>query len=295
MPTFTIASTAFAVIYCGAKPVFVDSEVDTWNMDPSLIESKITKRTKAIMPVHIYGHPCEMTPIMALARKYGLAVIEDAAEAHGAEYMGQKAGSFGKVSCFSFYGNKIITSGEGGMVLTDDKRIAQRCRRLKNMSFGQKIRYRHEEIGFNYRMTNLQAALGLAQFENIETLIKKRRADALLYNRLLSETKGLTLPVERPNTRNVYWMYALLVNKDFGLSRNELMNRLKRRGIATRTFFIPMHQQPILRKLRLISKERFPVAEDSAKRGLYLPSGSGLERREIEYICDCIKRTRRTT
>ena len=175
MPTFTIASPAFAALYCGAKPVFVDIEPDTWNIDPKAIEERITKKTKAIIPVHIYGHPCDMTDIMRIARKYNLIVIEDAAEAHGAEYKGKRIGSLGRLSCFSFYGNKVITCGEGGMIVTSDKKIADRCRRLKNLGFLKEKRYWHEELGFNYRMTNIQAALGLAQFEQIERYIKMRR------------------------------------------------------------------------------------------------------------------------
>ncbi len=294
MPSFTIASTAFAVIYCGARPVFVDSEPDTWNIDPSLIESKITKKTKAIMPVHVYGHPCDMAPITALAKKYKLFVIEDAAEAHGAEYRGQKAGSFGDLSCFSFYGNKIITTGEGGMVLTSDKKLAHRCRYLKNLTFQEPKRFWHKEIGFNYRMTNLQAALGLAQFERIEELIKCRRRNAQQYNSHLVEIKGLTLPVERDNCRNVYWMYGLVVEKEFGMSRQKFMEKLLDKGVETRIFFVPMHQQPIMKKMGVVSlRERYPIAEELGRGGMYLPSGSDLKREEIEYICASIKEIQR--
>ncbi len=294
MPSFTIASTAFAVIYCGAKPVFVDSEFDTWNIDPSLIESKITKKTKAIMPVHIYGHPCDMAPIMALAKKYKLAVIEDAAEAHGAEYKKQKVGSFGILSCFSFYGNKIITTGEGGMVLTSNKKLAQRCRYLKNLTFQEPKRFWHKEIGFNYRMTNLQAALGLAQFEQINRFVENRRANAQLYNTLLSGIPGIRLPIERPTMKNVYWMYGIVLEKKFGLSREQLRSSLKERGIETRNFFIPMHQQPIIKKMGLVSsRERYPIAEELGRRGMYLPSGSDLKEKEVEYICASIKEIQR--
>lgn len=294
MPSFTIASTAFAVMYCGAKPVFVDSQPDTWNMDPDKIRAKITKRTKAILPVHIYGHPCDMSAIMKIASRYNLCVIEDAAESHGAEYKGKKVGGIGHIGCFSFYGNKIITCGEGGMVVTNDRKIVDRCRGLRNMAFIEKKRFWHQEVGFNYRMTNMQAALGLAQFERIEELISRRRRNAALYSALLSGVKGLTLSVERPDVRNVYWMYGILVGKDFGVSRNDLMKRLEQKGVETRTFFIPLHNQPFLKKSRLASKQRFPVAEDIARRGLYLPSGSGLKKKEIEYVCDCIKKIKGT-
>lgn len=292
MPSFTIASTAFAVMYCGAKPVFVDSEPDTWNMDPELLTAKITKRTKVVLPVHIYGHPCEMSAIMAVARRHDLCVLEDAAESHGAEYEGRKVGGIGDIGCFSFYGNKIITCGEGGMVVTNDRKIADRCRSLKNLAFLETKRFWHKEIGFNYRMTNMQAALGLAQFERIEELISRRRRNAALYSALLSGVEGLTLPVERPNVKNVYWMYAILVGKDFGVSRGELIKRLKEKGIEPRTFFIPLHNQPFLKKACRTTKERFPVAEDISRRGLYLPSGGGLRKSEIEYVCDCIRTIR---
>ena len=292
MPSFTIASTAFAVMYCGARPVFVDSESDTWNINPDKIQIKITQKTKAILPVHIYGHPCDMSAIMKLANRYGLSVIEDAAESHGAQYRGKKVGGIGHIGCFSFYGNKIITCCEGGMVVTNNQTIANRCRRLKNMAFIETKRFWHEEIGFNYRMTNVQAALGLAQFEKIEELLKKRRQNAARYSTLLLGVEGLTLPVERPDVKNSYWMYGILVGKDFGVSRNALIERLREKGIETRTFFIPLHNQPFLKKKGLASKERFPIAEDIARRGLYLPSGSGLKRKEIEYVCDCIKQIR---
>ena len=289
MPSFTIASTAFATLYCGAKPVLVDSEPETWNMDARQIEKKITKRTKIIMPVHIYGNPCAMGAIMQIAKKHKLYVIEDAAEAHGAEFNGKRAGGIGDAGCFSFYGNKIITTGEGGMVVTDDKKLAQRCRSLKNLSFLKKKRFWHEEIGFNYRMTNIQAALGLAQFEQIETFVKKRRNNARIYHSLLSGIKGLTLPVERKGTKNVYWMYGFLVEKSFGMNRGRLMQKLHEKGIETRTFFFPMHRQPVLKKMGLFARERYPVAEGISQKGLYLPSGSGLKRQEIEYICDTIR------
>jgi len=293
MPTFTIVSTAFAVIYCGGKPVFVDSEPDTWNIDAEKIEEKITKRTKAIMSVHIYGHPCDMSKIMKIARKYNLWVIEDAAEAHGAEYKGKKVGGIGQIGCFSFYGNKIITCGEGGIVVTNNKKIADRCRRLKNLSFLESKRFWHLEIGFNYRMTNLQAALGFAQFEQIEKLIEKKRRNAQIYNSLLVDVPGLTLPKERKDSKNVYWMYSLLVEKEFRMRRELLMKKLYEEGIDTRTFFIPMHQQPIFKKMGLISKDRYPIAEKIGKCGLYLPSGNGLKKSEIEFICDTIKKIRK--
>jgi perosamine synthetase len=293
MPVFTIASTAFAVIYCGGRPVFVDSEPDTWNIDAKKIEEKITKKTKAIMPVHIYGHPCDMSKIMKIAKKYNLFVIEDAAEAHGAVREGRKVGGIGDTGCFSFYGNKIITCGEGGMVVTNSKKIANACRRLKNLAFLRSKRFLHREIGFNYRMTNLQAALGLAQFEKIESLIEKRRKNAALYNKLLSGIQGITLPVEKPEVRNVYWVYSILAGKRFGVKCSRLISELKKKGIDTRTFFVPMHQQPILKKMGLASNDSYPVAEKAAGEGLYLPSSGGLKKSQIEFICEAIKKIKK--
>jgi len=289
VPTFTIASPAFAILYCGAKPVFVDVQEDTWNIDPRAIEQKITKRTKAIIPVHIYGHPCDMTAIMRIARKHKLLVIEDAAEAHGAQYKGKRVGGFGHLSCFSFYGNKIITTGEGGMIITNDKKLADRARKMKNLSFLKEKRFWHEELGFNYRMTNIQAAIGLAQFEKIGRYIRLRRQNAALYHAGLKDIKGITLPVQRPGVKNVYWMYGILLGGAFGMRREPFMKALRKKGIETRTFFLPLHNQPVFRKMKCVSKGSFPVAQDIARRGLYLPSGSGLKKREIAYICDCIR------
>jgi len=234
-----------------------------------------------------------MLEIMKIAKKYNLKIVEDAAEAHGAEHKGRKAGGIGHIGCFSFYGNKIITSGEGGMVITNNKRIAQKCRCLKNIAFIEQKRFRHREIGFNYRMTNIQAALAFAQFEQIEKLIEKRRRNAQIYNSLLADVPGLTLPKEREDSKNVYWMYSVLVGRKFGVRRDRLIKELRRKGIDTRTFFVPMHQQPILKKMGLVSGERYPVAERIAREGLYLPSASGLKQKQIEFICDAIKQIRR--
>lgn len=294
MPSFTIASTAFAALYCGAKPVFVDSEKDTWNIDPTQIEKKITKRTKAIMPVHTYGHPCDMDAIMKMARKHKLWVIEDAAEAHGAEYKGQKTGSFGDIACFSFYGNKIVTCGEGGMIVTNNKKLKEKCDYLRNLAFLKEKRYWHLDVGFNFRMTNMQAAIGLAQFERIDQLIDMRRNNARRYNEYLRDVPGIIFPVERKNCKNVYWMYSILVGKEFGLSREVLMQKLHEKGIETRTFFLPLHNQPVFRKLKIAQKGDFKVANDIAKRGFYLPSGGGLKTEEIRYICETIKEIRKT-
>ncbi len=290
VPAFTMISSVFSIIYCRAKPILVDSEPDTLNMDVSQIEEKVTVKTKAIMPVHIYGHPCDMDNINRLARKYGLYVVEDAAEAHGAEYKGKKAGGIGDVGCFSFYANKIITCGEGGMIVTNNDEIADRARRIKDLSFekGKERVYLHSEVGYNYRITNLQAAVGLAQFERIDELADMRRRNARLYNDLLANVKGLRLPVEKSWAKNVYWMYSILVEPEFGTSRDELMKSLAKKGVETRSFFIPMHRQPVFREMHLFEDENYQVADDISRKGLYLPSSSGLKTDEIQYICESI-------
>ncbi len=288
MPSFTMIAPALAVAYQRAKPVFVDSEPKSWTMDVSKIEKKITKKTKAIMAIHIYGHPCYMDEIMEIAKKNDLYVIEDAAEGHGALYKGKKAGSFGHINAFSFYSNKIVTCGEGGMVVTDDEKLAERARWLKNFCFDKERRYYHEEIGFKYPMTNIQAAIGLAQLENIEKNIEKKRNLAYKYNKLLSEIEGITTPFEDNDVRNVYWMYGILAEKEFGKSRDFLKNELYKKGIDTRFFFVGMHKQPPFK-----TKGHFPVTDHLSETGIYLPSSTNLTDEQIGYICRGIEEVRR--
>lgn len=289
IPTYTMIASAFAVAYTGAIPVLVDADPETWNIDVNQIEARITPRTKAIMPVHIYGHPCDMGPIMEIAERYKLYVIEDAAEAHGAEYKGNRAGGIGHVNCFSFYANKIITTGEGGMVTTSNESIAERARSLKDLAHSKGKRFLHTDIAYNYRMTNIQAAIGLAQLERINELIEMRRRNAYLYNSRLINIPGITLPPEKEWAKNVYWMYAILLHNDFGMSRDELMIRLKEKGIDTRAFFIPVHRQPAFLKMGLFAGERYPIAEGLEKQGLYLPSSSGLTEDQINQVCNAVK------
>jgi len=287
--TLTNIATVFAIVYNRATPVVVDSEPETWNIDVTKIEERITEKTKAILPVHIYGHPCDMGSIMEIAEKYNLWVIEDAAEAHGAEYKGRKVGGIGHIGCFSFYANKIITTGEGGMMVTDDPEITEKARLLRNLAFSKERRFLHHELGFNYRMTNLQAAIGVAQLAKINEFIQRKRYIASLYNSLLADVSGITLPPEKPWAKNVYWMYSILIMKEFGISRDELMIRLLEKGIETRTMFIPMNQQPVFHKMGLFKEASCPVAEELARRGLYLPSGVGLTDEQIEYVCRILR------
>jgi perosamine synthetase len=286
IPTHTMIATPNSIRYTGAKPVLVDSELKTWNMDPDLIEEKITKRTKAIMPVHTYGHPCDMDAIMKLAKKYSLYVVEDAAEAHGAIYKGRKIGSIGDAACFSFYANKIITSGEGGMVTTNDKKLAEKMQLLKNHAFSDERHFWHKLLGFNYRMTNIQAAIGLAQTENFEKLANKRIENAMLYNSLLKEIEEITLPPSTKGIKNVYWMYGILLKNLSKVTRDTLRYELASRGIETRTFFIPIHRQPVYKGW---FKGSYPNSEYLCTNGLYLPSSTSLSEKEIRYVARTIK------
>lgn len=286
IPTFTMIATPNAVRYTGATPVLVDSELKTWNIDTSKIEAKITRRTKAIMPVHTYGHPCDMDAIMKLAKKHKFYVVEDAAEAHGAIYKDRKIGSIGDAACFSFYANKIITTGEGGMVTTNDKKLAEKMQLLKNHAFSHERHFWHKLLGFNYRMTNIQAAIGLAQTENFEKLANKRIENAMLYNSLLKELEEITLPPSTKGIKNVYWMYGILLKNWSKVTRDTLRYELASRGIETRTFFIPIHRQPVYKDW---FKGKYPNSEYLCTNGLYLPSSTSLSEKEIRYVARTIK------
>ena len=288
LPTFTMIATINAVTYCGATPVLVDNEPNYWQMDVEQVAAKITPRTKAILPVHIYGHPVDMDPLMELARKHGITVIEDAAESHGAEYKGRRTGSLGDAAGFSFYGNKIITTGEGGMITTNDREMAKLCWNLRDHAFSTERHFWHKFVGFNYRMTNLQAAVGLAQVEQLDKFAAARRQHAMDYTRRLCDIPGITTPPEAEWAKNVYWMYGILVDKEqYGMNRDELRRALADNGIETRTFFIPMHCQPVY--WNAFKGQRYPVAEQLCRDGFYLPSASSLTLEEIEYVTHVIR------
>jgi len=284
VPSLTFVATANAVSYTGATPVFVDSEPGYWQMDPMQLEGLITERTKAIMPVDLYGHPADMSAILAVAQAHGLHVIEDAAEAHGAMYRGQPCGSMGDMSCFSFYGNKVITTGEGGMILTDNAEWYERARMLRDHAMSPTERYYHPEIGFNYRLTNIQAALGLAQLERLDEFVAIKRRNAALYAEGLQGVPGVTLAPEAEWAKNCYWMYSILVEEPYPLSRNELMAQLRARGVDSRPFFRAIHTMPCHpRDIQL------PVAERLAATGINLPSSVKLTEEQIAYICQQIR------
>jgi perosamine synthetase len=287
VPAFTMIASVDAILYTGAKPVFIDSERETFNMDVSQLAKKITKKTKAIMPVHIYGHSVDMDPVLELAKKHQLFVVEDAAEAHGATYKGHKCGSMGHINAFSFYGNKIITTGEGGMIVTNDDQLAARARTLKDLAHSPKRRFWHEEIGYNYRMTNLQAAVGLGQLRSIDQFLKTKQWMADRYAEGLKDVPGLRLPITKDYAKNVYWMYAVLVEDACPLSKDNLRKALLEKGVDTRDFFYSAASMPLVEKF-LKAKDHFPIAEDIEKRGLYLPSGLALTDEQITYVCDSI-------
>ena len=288
IPTFTIISCVLAILRLGATPVLVDIDPETWCMDVSQVEAKITAKTKAIMPVHIYGHPVDMDPLMQLAKQHQLKIVEDAAEVHGAEYKGQKCGSFGAISSFSFYANKLVTTGEGGMVVTDDPVIAERAQSYRNLCFIPQERFLHEELGYNFRMTNLQAAVGVAQLEYIEQIVNFKREMGEYYRQKLSLIEGLQLQIERPWAKNVYWMYAVQMPESWGLSASVVMKALQQKGIGTRPFFRGMHQQPALLSRGFFQNESYPHAERAYQYGFYLPSGMTLTYEQIDQVTDAL-------
>jgi perosamine synthetase len=297
MPAFTIISCASAIVRCGCVPLLVDSDPVAWNMDvdklrarlETEIEKKGNRKIKAIMVVHIYGLPVEMDPVLELAERYGLRIIEDAAEMHGQTYKGRPCGSFGDLSTFSFYPNKHVTTGEGGMVVTDDDRLAERCRSLRNLCF-QKKRFVHEELGYNFRMTNLQAALGVAQLERLDGFVARKRRMGQRYTERLLTVEGLELmPLNTPYADNIYWVYGMVLKDEVPFDAEEAMRRLGQKGIGTRPFFWPMHEQPVFRKMGLFKGESYPVAERLARRGFYVPSGLALTDEQMEQVADGVK------
>lgn len=290
LPAFTIISCVNQIVRSGATPVLVDSDPITWNMDVSKIENKITERTKAIMVVHIYGLPVDMDPILDIARRYGLKIIEDSAEMHGQTYYGKPCGSFGDISTFSFYPNKHVTTGEGGMMVTNDDDIAVECRSLRNLCFQPKKRFVHERLGWNFRMTNLQAALGLAQLERLDEFVSRKRMMGTYYTELLKGLAEVQLPLSKTQyAENIYWVYGLVLNDALEFDAEEAIRRLTELGIGSRPFFCPMHLQPVLRRRQLFQDECYPVAERLYRRGLYVPSGIAITRAQIDKVADGVK------
>jgi len=296
LPTFTIISCALAVIRAGATPVLVDCDARTWNMDVSQVERAITPRTKAIMPAHIYGLPVDLDPLRELAKKHNLLLIEDAAEAIGLKYKGKLCGGFGDISTFSFYANKHVTTGEGGMLLTDDDNWAARCRSLRNLCFQPPRRFVHEEIGWNMRMCNLQAAVGVAQLEKLDRTIARKMEMGRQYAELLAGVSQVELPLTAvPQAENVYWVYGLVLSDEVPFDAAEAQARLAKFGIDTRPFFWCMHEQPVFKRMGLFQDDRHPNAERIARRGFYLPTGMNLQPAQIESIVGTLKKILSTT
>jgi perosamine synthetase len=288
--TFTNMASFFAVHYTGATPVPVDIEPDTWNLDPKLIEEKITPATKAIMVVHIYGHPTDMDPVLEIARKHKLFIVEDCAEAHGAEYKGKRVGSLGDIGCFSFYANKILTTGEGGMLTMNDSEYADRARSLRSLAYGKgEQKFMHSAIGFNYRLSNVLAAIGCAQLSKIEETIAHKRKIADFYNKQLGAIQELQLPVEKSYAKNVYWMFQVVLRGSMAGKRKIVMEELNKRGIETREAFMPYNLQEIFIKRGLVRKDDCPVANNIGENGFYLPSGPIMSEEELGFVTDSIE------
>ncbi len=298
VPTFTIISCLVAVVDVGATPVLVDSDPVTWGIDVHRVEERITPRTKVILPVHMYGHPVDLDPILKVASSRRVSVIEDAAEAHGAEYLSARGtrherwapcGSFGDISVFSFYANKLVTTGEGGMAVTNDAALAGRLRSLRNLCFRPEKRFLHTELGFNFRLTNMQAALALSQLDRFDQIVARKRRIAEAYLERLREIPGIQLPPAEKWARSVYWMFGLVLEESRGLSAGALGASLAEKGIETRPFFLGMHEQPVWRARGLFRGEQYPVAERLSRQGLYLPSGLGLTETEIDRVTEAVK------
>lgn len=288
IPTFTIISCAQSIIYNGLKPIFADCDPITWNIDTTKIEQFITNRAKAIMAVHIYGLPCDMTSIINLAKKYNLKIIEDAAQAHGQSYNGKKCGSFGDISTFSFYPNKHITTGEGGMVMTSNDELSDEVKYFKNLCFS-KERFVHNDLGWNFRMSNLQAAVGVAQFERLEEFIEIKKKIGKMYQELLKDIPA-QLPLDKTAyAENNYWVFGLVLNKDVKFNAKEAMEKLAEKGIGTRPFFYPLHKQPIFEKMKLTDNIERKVSERLYEKGFYIPSGLALTEEQMNTVAQKVK------
>lgn len=292
LPSFTIVSCALAIVRAGAVPVVVDSDACTWNMDPAQVAAAVTSRTRAIMVVHTYGLPCDMDPLLALAERHGLAIIEDAAEMLGQAYRGRPCGSFGSLSTFSFYANKTVTTGEGGMVVTDDPALAERCRTLRNLGFRKDRRFVHDELAWNFRIGSMQAALGSSQLARLPEIVAAKRRIGRSYDRLLEPLADvIQLPcAAMPYAESLYWVYGVLLGDVLALDADRARDSLGAAGIGTRPFFWPMHEQPVFRGMGLFEGVKLPVSERLARRGFYLPSGLGLSEAQVATVAAAVKR-----
>jgi perosamine synthetase len=296
MPAFTIISCALACLRLGAIPVLVDIDPDIWTMDVSLVESRITKKTRVVMPVHIYGHPVNMDELFVLKEKNGFSILEDSAEVHGAEYLSKyrgnkwfRCGSLGDISATSFYANKIITTGEGGMVLTNDENYAERARSYRNLAFARDKRFYHTDYGYNFRMTNMQAAIGIAQLEQVEKFIELKRQVAGFYKKHLSDVAGIKFMIVKDWARSVFWMCCVMLDEKTGLTADTMIDALKKYNIQSRPFFSGLHSQPVLLDRGLFTNEYYPNTDYAARYGFYLPSSINLEDNDVQTIVDALK------
>ena len=293
IPSFSIISTALCVIKLGLKPVLVDCDINTWNTNPDEILKKISKKTSAIIITHIYGLPVNLTKIIKIAKKKNIKIIEDAAEQIGQKYKNKICGSFGDLSTFSFYANKHITTGEGGMIVTNDKGLYEKCKSLRNLSFSKSYfdRYNHNDIGWNYRMTNLQAAIGCGQLKNIKKIIKRKREIGNLYFEKLKNNKNLLLQENKNSySKNIYWVFGILIRNNKKYKRNKMMKKLLKYGIDTRPFFLSMNKQKIFKKMKLFKRDKMKNSEYLSNNGFYVPSGLALKDNQINYICHLINK-----
>jgi len=287
IPTFSIISTALCVLKLGLKPVLVDSNIYTWNMDSDQVIKKITKKTKAIIITHIYGFPVDMKKILAIAKKKNIKIIEDSAEMIGQTYFKKRCGTFGDLSTFSFYANKHITTGEGGMILTNNKKIYNKCKSLRNLCFGIGTKkFNHDDIGWNYRMTNVQAAIGCGQLKNISWIIRRKRQIGKRYISILKKCNKIYIqPYKLSYSKNIFWVFGILLKKNANISRDQVIKKLLKHNIQTRNFFYPMHKQKIFKKMKLFTKRhKFPNSDCLSKKGFYLPSGLGITNVEIDFV-----------
>ncbi len=291
LPSFAIISCVAQILRTGATPIFVDSTPDTWNMDVSTVESLITPRTKAIMAVHTYGLPVDMAPLMAIAQKFTIPIIEDAAESHGLIYNGEPCGSFGLVSTFSFYANKHITTGEGGMVVTNNDELAASIRKYRNLAFQPQRRFVHEELGWNLRMSSLQCALGSSQLRRLQLILKSRRELGERYQTAFADLTEVQLPVQKlPYAQNDYWVFGMVLQGARTGQSDMVQALLAKEGVGSRPFFWPLHEQPVLAKLGLKNQPSLPISENLGRSGFYIPNGLGMPEEDIEWVIEKVRK-----
>jgi perosamine synthetase len=291
VPSFAIISCVSQILRSGATPVFVDSDPITWNMDVDAVEIAITSQTKAIMAVHTYGLPVDMGPLLEIAKRHNLIIIEDAAESHGLTYRNQRCGSFGLVSTFSFYANKHLTTGEGGMVVTDDDSLAEKIRYFRNLTFRPEKRFVHDELGWNLRMSSLQCALGASQLTRIEQILESRRVLGAQYQEAFGDIEDIQLPLAKTEfSRNDYWVFGIVLQGRRSETRPAIQAALAEVGVGTRPFFWPLHLQPVLKNFGFDKQSPLPVSEHLGSEGFYIPNGLGMSSEDVGYVIEQVRK-----